>query len=593
MKKLFYLFLIIGLAIISCNKPDVLPTEVEVSFQTSMGGTNFKAGGDPISAFDCNTDGATYAILVINDVSYTVDLIRDDDGSVYTQSIKLPVLASGVKYELTSFMLYDDDDNLILASPNSNAPFGEFVTAGLPIDFEVDGFYKVNIPIQVLCYTPTTIIEFGFSWFSFETVTVRELCFFGDICVDIDDYVGSIYEGQLYGLQHDMPAIFKVEISMWNDQTNDWDNPITEENNSSWLGEGAALCVQYPDYEGVDTYKIELLVLVSDGNGGFEYQSFLTWNFEDDNFPVTDKDGDGVIDFVIGDCVPNADIIIVPEDPTPPTVECDDCDGHVSALTLLYIADDGNSHEIRITDEENYDETFTVTSNAFSLPDLSDTKNTIYLYVDDVLNTDIHLSCSQPIMAGLTFGDFYVVTGASTDGGAFCSVSPLAQEETAYAYDSKKAICFIDIPEITTNNWGWSNGKYKGEDNNHYNADNFSPYKLILFAGAGGCDLSAATPVGNLELAYNKQTGHVIVTYNAGYEVVFQELHLYVGYTKHQVGNESVALGQFPYKAENLSGDDRKTYTFEFDLDDNDNDANNNYGEIYIIAHAVAAPSAE
>lgn len=460
MKKLFYLFLIIGLVITSCNKPDVLPTEVEVSFQASMGGTNFKAGGDPISAFDCNTDGATYAILVINDVSYTVDLIRDDDGSVYTQSIKLPVLASGVKYELTSFMLYDDGDNLILASPNSNAPFGEFVTAGLPIDFEVDGFYKVNIPIQVLCYTPTTIIEFGFSWFSFETVTVRELCFFGDICVDIDDYDGSIYEGQLYGLQHDMPAIFKVEISMWNDQTNDWDNPITEENNSSWLGEGAALCVQYPDYEGVDTYKIELLVLVSDGNGGFEYQSFLTWNFDDDNFPVTDKDGDGVIDFVIGDCVPNADIIIVPEDPTP---------------------------EI--------------------------------------------------------------------------------SEETAYARDQSDAIatCFTDY--FSNANWGWSNGKYVQSDN--------TTYTLDLYAGAGQCDISAATLVGDLELIY-KTNGDVTVTYNADAGFEFDVLQFYVGDEPYQSDNTSFAPGSYPNKKEDLVDGERTSYTFNL---------TGFTGEIYIIAH--------
>lgn len=326
MKKLFYLFLIIGLAITSCNKPDVLPTEVEVSFQASMGGTNFKAGDAPISAFDCNTDGATYAILVINNVSYTVDLIRDDNGSVYTQSIKLPVLASGVKYELTSFMLYDDGDNLILASPDSNAPFGEFVTAGLPIDFEVDGFYKVNIPIQVLCYTPTTIIEFGFSWFSFETVTVRELCFFGDICVDVDDYIGSIYEGQLYGLQHDMPAIFEVKVSIWDadlGDSGDWKeisvkNNEKYDNGDKWLGEGDALCIQYPDYEGiVDEYKIELSVFYYDGTN-VVYVPFRTWVFTDNQgFPVTDQDGDGVIDFVIGDCVPNADIIIDPNDPNP------------------------------------------------------------------------------------------------------------------------------------------------------------------------------------------------------------------------------------------------------------------------------------
>lgn len=440
MKKLFYLFLIIGLAITSCNKPDVLPTEVEVSFQASMGSTNFKAGGDPISAFDCNTDGATYAILVINDVSYTVDLIRDDNGSVYTQSIKLPVLASGVKYELTSFMLYDDNDILILASPNSNAPFGEFVTAGLPIDFEVDGFYKVNIPIQVLCYTPTTIIEFGFSWFSFETVTVRELCFFGDICVDADDYIGSIYEGQLYGLQHDMPAIFEVKVSIWDadlGDSGDWKeisvkNNEKYDNGDKWLGEGDALCIQYPDYEGVDTYKIELLVLVSDGNGGFNYQSFLTWNFDDDDFPVTDKDGDGVIDFVIGDCVPNADIIIDPEDPTdpPPTVDCEECKDHVGkiqALTLRYTGTANNPHIIITADNNGptlYDGYPTTDEFSFiGQKNGGELGAKIYAYVNDGSSLEIHTSCSVPFYVGQLWGDFEVVSGILLSGSILCDDS--------------------------------------------------------------------------------------------------------------------------------------------------------------------------
>lgn len=137
--------------------------------------------------------------------------------------------------------------------------------------------------------------------------------------------------------------------------------------------------------------------------------------------------------------------------------------------------------------------------------------------------------------------------------------------ETAFAYDAEKAYCFTEISEITSNNWGWSNGTYVQSENN---------YTLQLYAGAGGCVISSAYLVGNLVLSYNND-GHVTVTYNLNAGYTFTDIHLYVGKSKYQVGNETVSPGQYPYKIEDANASNctfilKEVFT----------------GPIYIIAHA-------
>lgn len=137
--------------------------------------------------------------------------------------------------------------------------------------------------------------------------------------------------------------------------------------------------------------------------------------------------------------------------------------------------------------------------------------------------------------------------------------------ETAYAYEANNAYCFTEIEEITSTNWGWSNGTYSPSENN---------YTLHLYAGAGGCVISSAYLVGNLVLSYNTD-GYVVVTYNLNQGYQLGDIHLYVGDKKYQVGNETAALGQFPYKVESAN---TNTYTFRL---------NEIFtGPIYIIAHA-------
>lgn len=445
MKKLFYLFLILGLAVSSCNKPEALPAEVEVSFSASMGGSNFKDGA---TQFDCTTEGATYAIVIISGTEDTVNLIRDEYGNVYTESIKLPPSPTG-GYTLDSFVLYGPDtdgdgfDEQVLAIPLINSAYAQYVTDPLPMDFTVEAFYKNEVPIQVLCFDETVIVQFGFSWFSLDVTAIREICFFGDICVDPNDYVGSLYEGQRNGLQHDMPAIFEIRVSTWNKTTNDWNTPEVIKNNETlegsstdaydWLGESAVLCVKFPDYAGVDTYKIELLVYVSDGNGGFAYQTYLTWNFDDNNFPVTDVDSDGVIDFVIGNCVPGADIIIPPTDP--PTEDCEECKDHngakITELTLRYSGTVVNPHIIVTGDGASrpilYDGT--PGNNPFTfIGQEAEGKfkaKTFVQVVNGGSSLEIHTSCSDPLYVGQVFGgDFEVVSGTLLSGAPLCGSNP-------------------------------------------------------------------------------------------------------------------------------------------------------------------------
>lgn len=145
-------------------------------------------------------------------------------------------------------------------------------------------------------------------------------------------------------------------------------------------------------------------------------------------------------------------------------------------------------------------------------------------------------------------------------------------KETAFAYDNTgKATCFLDMtfpdPNFKINRWGWTNGAY-GEGS----------YILDLYAGAGQCDLTKGTLVGNVTVVYS--AGTATVTYNVNAPYVLYDTHLYVGSatlaskctTKKNVTTctPTVAPGQFPY----IGGSTSYTVT-------------GLTGNIYVVAHAV------
>ena len=80
------------------------------------------------------------------------------------------------------------------------------------------------------------------------------------------------------------------------------------------------------------------------------------------------------------------------------------------------------------------------------------------------------------------------------------SPPPQVDCETAYAYGGGDVLaqCFIGLPGVNPNNWGWSN----------YIDDvsaNFS-FEWPIYAGAGGCDRSGAAIAGTLYVDYDATT---------------------------------------------------------------------------------------
>jgi len=192
-----------------------------------------------------------------------------------------------------------DDDFIIAATPESGSDYASFVTNPVTFSFNAVEFEKAQVYVEVVCFEPDEYELFGFNWFVAEEIMIREQCFFGDICVsDPDDYIGSLYENQSAGLQIDMPAIFKIEVWRNGEQTGVYGN-------EEWLGEGQPTCVLYGDYlHYTDVFEFKLFILVKVGTG-FDYVHFQTWTFEDDE--EIEQGTDGIVDFVLGSCFPDAD----------------------------------------------------------------------------------------------------------------------------------------------------------------------------------------------------------------------------------------------------------------------------------------------
>ncbi len=549
--------------VLSCNKTPDTPEFQEVVFQASTESTGLKAS--------CDNPSADFALIQIDETTYQVDVFYLD-GQIYTNTLKL----SPGNHVLKMFVLVNDGgspdnpdgDIIVQAAPLSGNTYAHFVSSPLPFSFTVDAFIKSEIPVELLCYEASEYDNFGFAWFSVNEITVREFCFFGDFCTaDYQQYTGSLYEYQRNGLQHDMPAIFSIDVYR-NDQY------LLSYSNEEWFGEGRPLCVQYPDYSNfTDHFKFVLKILVQEGSD-FVYKEFYTWETTDAE-ALPNMGSDNIMDFVLGDCVPDADLVLPPYTNTNPSDDqCSDCQGKISALTLQYVGTETNP-EINITDKDHNILFNQVIDNntPFSFTGVGNNNemtNEISLSTNNVFNISIHTSCSKPVLIGMQFGDFVVLAGESSEGGSICSLitqnpTPFTGEETAFAYGGDKAICFLEDPDAPNNSrWGWTNGKYKDGD-----------YNLELWAGAADCDQTKGYYVGSVFVSLHH--GEAQVTYNIVSQVNLQAVHLYIGKEKYPLNgiNSTVAPGKFTFIDDDAS-DGIDTHITISGLPK----------DVYIIAHA-------
>lgn len=147
--------------------------------------------------------------------------------------------------------------------------------------------------------------------------------------------------------------------------------------------------------------------------------------------------------------------------------------------------------------------------------------------------------------------------------------------ETAFGKLSGMATCFRNIDENGDgrrdfSRWGWTNGPLTT-----------GTYTLDLYAGAGQCDVSKGTLVGEVVVTYSGST--VTVTYDVLPGVELNDVHVYVGSAILPTNNGkfTVAPGQYPQGADAGGAD---TYTFTF---------TNVSGPIFVVAHAEVCPDSD
>jgi len=157
-------------------------------------------------------------------------------------------------------------------------------------------------------------------------------------------------------------------------------------------------------------------------------------------------------------------------------------------------------------------------------------------------------------------------------GGPELPTDPTDEDETAFAFGGDDATCFLDLPGLTGNRWGWTNGPLSPSS---------TPYVFELHASAAQCDLEAGTLVGTLTVEYGEDGLTATFAVDAGLQI--SESHLYVGASPTPVGpngNPTVAPGQYPYS--NDAPGSTHTYTIE-GLE----------GPVYVIGHASVGPIPE
>ncbi|MEE4259811.1 MAG: lamin tail domain-containing protein [Bacteroidales bacterium] len=337
MKKLLYIFMIAAI-LVSCKKNSTeTPAPVnqqtqEVTFDIN---TILESPDREYAVPNCidSIDGEInkYAQIVIMNSLQEVDTFYAEvyyvEGLPYTKAIMLPVLDDDDDcdtYTLLEFYVWDNngtpgydesarlDDQLFKAAPLAGSEFWDFAVDHVDVTFEVCAFYKTKIKIDVLCFVPNDFELFGFFWFEITEITVREMCFFGDFCIEDPSIYASTEYASGGGVFIDEAAIFEIRARHQIGDGQLADMVGTDFNNMDWDGIGEPLCIRYPDYDAeVDYYEFDLYLWAMVGSTmDWVLIDTYVWNdiFENTYDPGTD----GVWDFVVGDCVASESNIVYP-----------------------------------------------------------------------------------------------------------------------------------------------------------------------------------------------------------------------------------------------------------------------------------------
>jgi len=268
----------------------------EVIFEISSSRAN--AGMGIQSLKECSSQAVMAEIWVegVNTPYYTELMYKN--GRYHTKGFGM----KAGNYTIERFLLLDGNGHIIMAAPEAGSVLASEVQTPLNLATVVSEKDKTTtIEVEVLDFSASSYQDFGFDWFAIAC----EICIFGDLCITGNPYYTSHFTGSLYenvpgGLQIDMAAIFKIYA-----YSGDSLLPGYPYSNEAWLGIGQPLCIDYVAYPYLTEKNIELQlwILSPDGMGGFAFQPYYVFETNKYGKIATNNNGDGVIDFVVGDCV--------------------------------------------------------------------------------------------------------------------------------------------------------------------------------------------------------------------------------------------------------------------------------------------------
>ncbi|MGK7397402.1 MAG: alpha/beta fold hydrolase [Candidatus Cyclobacteriaceae bacterium M3_2C_046] len=143
----------------------------------------------------CDLVHAAYAKIVIEGILEEIEIpIKKWDADYKTDLVEL----EPGTYNILSFVVYNQQDVPIFATPAASSEFGAFVAEPLPLEFAVSIYEKSALQIEVLCVENFTPPQFGFSFWNIGLKTTRNLCIFGNYCEPASGHLVAEMEAWIY-----------------------------------------------------------------------------------------------------------------------------------------------------------------------------------------------------------------------------------------------------------------------------------------------------------------------------------------------------------------------------------------------------------
>lgn len=260
--------------------------------------------------------------LPVEGKTYTLDVIETLEDGTQTSVLKLDASITDDDFAITMFEVYtmwdhdedpsnDDVEKLIWLSPTTESHYASIwgLHNAVTKTFTVDAFTKKKVDVDVICFEPYDYENFGFSWYDFNRIDIKQLCFFGDICTKFHAafHARGAYVGQPGYVGFDFPVIFEIVI------TDDQGNEIARDNNLAWQGVGVPLCLEYPNYVDIPNEELTFTINMKMPYDGVDEYSETVYSdtFYAEEFDNTDLNDDlanifggddGIFDFVVGNC---------------------------------------------------------------------------------------------------------------------------------------------------------------------------------------------------------------------------------------------------------------------------------------------------